>query len=426
MAGLPYGTRPPNYVGPPNIVGPSSSMMSWVHQYSAVAAFQLASTACAEVQPQGIEAGAPKEHLSAMCDERRLLDAGNTIQTATTRGVESGQAVAPMGMYGWPYQQLLHGSDHLGGFPPGWPRSSHAGPSEGVPIADGRFSPRNFFPFPAGSQSTSIPIPPSAFEPVRRTTCNLGLPFGDSTRNRADNPADSHLKENATEAARPISPGVVNYPTPAELFTQKLLATKRTRSPDMSDGPSEKVGNKEQRVSSHVATEKRRRDRINKHFSDLRELVPHIDNKTDKASFLSEVSEYIRMLLRKTAEAEARASEAERQLERQLCTSRAPAERQLEAVRTSTPQVDKTRPQHLNHTHQHHRPEQPHPPPTHSGSLFVAINLPPKCVERPLTPANMQPIPTRLFSHTPTQTPAHPDQTPAHPYQTSRHPRTRT
>jgi hypothetical protein len=57
----------------------------------------------------------------------------------------------------------------------------------------------------------------------------------------------------------------------------------------MSDGPSKKLGNKEQRVSSHVATEKRRRDRINKHFSDLRELVPHIDNKTDKASFLSEV-----------------------------------------------------------------------------------------------------------------------------------------
>lgn len=51
------------------------------------------------------------------------------------------------------------------------------------------------------------------------------------------------------------------------------------------------------RVSSHVATEQRRRDRINESFRVLREIVPHSD-KTDKASFLGEVTAYIRKLQR--------------------------------------------------------------------------------------------------------------------------------
>jgi len=51
------------------------------------------------------------------------------------------------------------------------------------------------------------------------------------------------------------------------------------------------------RVSSHVATEQRRRDRINESFRVLREIVPHSD-KTDKASFLGEVTAYIRQLQR--------------------------------------------------------------------------------------------------------------------------------
>jgi len=50
-------------------------------------------------------------------------------------------------------------------------------------------------------------------------------------------------------------------------------------------------------VSSHVATEQRRRDRINESFRVLREIVPHSD-KTDKASFLGEVTAYIRQLQR--------------------------------------------------------------------------------------------------------------------------------
>jgi hypothetical protein len=50
-------------------------------------------------------------------------------------------------------------------------------------------------------------------------------------------------------------------------------------------------------VSSHVATEQRRRDRINESFRVLRLIVPHSE-KTDKASFLGEVTAYIRKLQR--------------------------------------------------------------------------------------------------------------------------------
>ncbi|XP_076903522.1 transcription factor BIM1-like [Bidens hawaiensis] len=48
--------------------------------------------------------------------------------------------------------------------------------------------------------------------------------------------------------------------------------------------------------SKHSATEQRRRSKINDRFSTLREIVPHVDQKRDKASFLLEVIEYIQFL----------------------------------------------------------------------------------------------------------------------------------
>lgn len=48
-------------------------------------------------------------------------------------------------------------------------------------------------------------------------------------------------------------------------------------------------------VLSHVATEQRRRDKINEGFLALRELIPHKD-KMDKATFLQQAVEYIRQL----------------------------------------------------------------------------------------------------------------------------------
>ncbi|KAG8048004.1 hypothetical protein GUJ93_ZPchr0008g13768 [Zizania palustris] len=51
--------------------------------------------------------------------------------------------------------------------------------------------------------------------------------------------------------------------------------------------------------SKHSATEQRRRSKINDRFQLLRELLPHNDQKRDKASFLLEVIEYIRFLQEK-------------------------------------------------------------------------------------------------------------------------------
>ncbi|KAE9602235.1 putative transcription factor bHLH family [Lupinus albus] len=48
--------------------------------------------------------------------------------------------------------------------------------------------------------------------------------------------------------------------------------------------------------SKHSATEQRRRSKINDRFQMLRELIPHSDQKRDKASFLLEVIEYIHFL----------------------------------------------------------------------------------------------------------------------------------
>ncbi|XP_062222133.1 transcription factor BIM2-like isoform X2 [Phragmites australis] len=51
--------------------------------------------------------------------------------------------------------------------------------------------------------------------------------------------------------------------------------------------------------SKHSATEQRRRTKINDRLELLRELLPHGDQKRDKASFLLEVIEYIRFLQEK-------------------------------------------------------------------------------------------------------------------------------
>ncbi|XP_010942265.1 transcription factor BIM2 isoform X2 [Elaeis guineensis] len=51
--------------------------------------------------------------------------------------------------------------------------------------------------------------------------------------------------------------------------------------------------------SKHSATEQRRRCKINDRFQILRDLIPHNDQKRDKASFLLEVIEYIKFLQEK-------------------------------------------------------------------------------------------------------------------------------
>jgi len=49
--------------------------------------------------------------------------------------------------------------------------------------------------------------------------------------------------------------------------------------------------------SKHSATEQRRRSKINDRFQMLRDLVPHSDQKRDKASFLLEVISELRHVI---------------------------------------------------------------------------------------------------------------------------------
>ncbi|XP_050375953.1 transcription factor BIM1 isoform X2 [Argentina anserina] len=56
--------------------------------------------------------------------------------------------------------------------------------------------------------------------------------------------------------------------------------------------------------SKHSATEQRRRSKINDRFQMLREIIPHSDQKRDKASFLLEVIEYIQYLQEKVTKYE--------------------------------------------------------------------------------------------------------------------------
>ncbi|KAL0051858.1 hypothetical protein WJX82_003338 [Trebouxia sp. C0006] len=62
-----------------------------------------------------------------------------------------------------------------------------------------------------------------------------------------------------------------------------------------ADETCAKGGRPGRSVLSHVATEQRRRDKINEGFLALRELIPHKD-KMDKATFLQQAVEYIRQL----------------------------------------------------------------------------------------------------------------------------------
>ncbi|KAK4767049.1 hypothetical protein SAY86_014800 [Trapa natans] len=57
-----------------------------------------------------------------------------------------------------------------------------------------------------------------------------------------------------------------------------------------------KKGNANTTRSKHSETEQRRRSKINQRFQTLRDLIPQKDQKRDKASFLSEVIEYIQFL----------------------------------------------------------------------------------------------------------------------------------
>ncbi|OEL19233.1 Pentatricopeptide repeat-containing protein [Dichanthelium oligosanthes] len=88
-------------------------------------------------------------------------------------------------------------------------------------------------------------------------------------------------------------------PTPAGELTVRM----DRKGGSCSDGGMDQRPNTPR--SKHSATEQRRRSKINDRFQILRELLPHSDQKRDKATFLLEVIEYIRFLQEKVQKYEA-------------------------------------------------------------------------------------------------------------------------
>ncbi|KAJ4822663.1 hypothetical protein Tsubulata_048765 [Turnera subulata] len=87
-----------------------------------------------------------------------------------------------------------------------------------------------------------------------------------------------------------------------EEFVIKKESTSPIRKPELTvriDGKSNTDQKANTPRSKHSATEQRRRSKINDRFQTLRELIPHGDQKRDKASFLLEVIEYIQFLQEK-------------------------------------------------------------------------------------------------------------------------------
>ncbi|ONM55682.1 transcription factor BIM1 isoform X2 [Zea mays] len=84
---------------------------------------------------------------------------------------------------------------------------------------------------------------------------------------------------------------------------QDLTVRVDRKGGSCSDGGTDQRPNTPR--SKHSATEQRRRSKINDRFQILRELLPHSDQKRDKATFLLEVIEYIRFLQEKVQKYEA-------------------------------------------------------------------------------------------------------------------------
>uniref|UniRef100_A0A0E0ET42 BHLH domain-containing protein n=1 Tax=Oryza meridionalis TaxID=40149 RepID=A0A0E0ET42_9ORYZ len=103
-----------------------------------------------------------------------------------------------------------------------------------------------------------------------------------------------------------------SHPRATEIFAMLCLLSPTPAGGEMrvdGKGGSCSGSGTDQRPSSprskHSATEQRRRSKINDRFQILRELLPHSDQKRDKATFLLEVIEYIRFLQEKVQKFEA-------------------------------------------------------------------------------------------------------------------------
>nr|CAD1817896.1 unnamed protein product [Ananas comosus var. bracteatus] len=84
-------------------------------------------------------------------------------------------------------------------------------------------------------------------------------------------------------------------------FGRRLSSSSHQELMVKVDGKSgeQKLGTPTTPRSKHSAMEQRRRCKINDRFQTLRDLIPHSDQKRDKATFLLEVIEYVKFLQEK-------------------------------------------------------------------------------------------------------------------------------
>ncbi|KAL6912202.1 hypothetical protein ACP4OV_001007 [Aristida adscensionis] len=112
--------------------------------------------------------------------------------------------------------------------------------------------------------------------------------------------APAAIHGSRTEATHGAESGARAHSGPSTMWQESGIdqRSRGTRGEGRSSGSSADQGPCTPR-SKHSATEQRRRTKINDRLEILRELLPHGDQKRDKASFLLEVIEYIRFLQEK-------------------------------------------------------------------------------------------------------------------------------
>ncbi|XP_025801930.1 transcription factor BIM2-like isoform X10 [Panicum hallii] len=119
-------------------------------------------------------------------------------------------------------------------------------------------------------------------------------------------PAPVSVAPPASAAVVKAEPPLVLWGQPAAALlpaARELTVRVDRKGGSCSDGGTDQRPNTTR--SKHSATEQRRRSKINDRFQILRELLPHNDQKRDKATFLLEVIEYIRFLQEKVQKYEA-------------------------------------------------------------------------------------------------------------------------
>ncbi|MQL71887.1 hypothetical protein Taro_004209 [Colocasia esculenta] len=142
--------------------------------------------------------------------------------------------------------------------------------------------------------------PPSPF-PAARGGANGSFPSFPNSRNQL-----AQDKRGPMVAASRSARGLVEDDDEGEEDFAKEekpypreMPVKIDRSVSNNDDGSGKDQRPSTPRSKHSATEQRRRTKINDRFQILRDLIPHSEQKRDKASFLLEVIEYIQFLQEK-------------------------------------------------------------------------------------------------------------------------------